>query len=216
MKAVAKLFSLTSRLKNSTKGFTMIELLIVIAILGILAVAVLAAINPVEQINRGRDTGSKNDAEQLIGALDRFNAFRGYAAWVDTPQADFETQAAPLESKSDWFVQVGGVDGDCPVLDRLSMGNETSSDECKGTDELKSAYIDKITKPDYNHLYVFNSGIPGGSTYVCFNPISKSFQTEAHDRCLGGAENLPDDYPFADTCDVTVNGKNNQDLVCLP
>ena len=32
------------------KGFTLIELLIVISILGILAVAVLSAINPVEQL----------------------------------------------------------------------------------------------------------------------------------------------------------------------
>ncbi|NIT03538.1 prepilin-type N-terminal cleavage/methylation domain-containing protein, partial [Candidatus Saccharibacteria bacterium] len=53
------------------RGFTMIELLIVIAVIGILAIAVLAAINPIEQINRGRDTGSRSDAEQLIGAIDR-------------------------------------------------------------------------------------------------------------------------------------------------
>jgi prepilin-type N-terminal cleavage/methylation domain-containing protein len=48
-------------------GFTMIELLIVIAVLGILAVAVLAQLTS-EQINRGRDTGSRSDAEQLISA----------------------------------------------------------------------------------------------------------------------------------------------------
>ena len=44
----------------------MIELLVVISILGILAVIVLAAINPLEQINRGRDTASRSDAEQLF------------------------------------------------------------------------------------------------------------------------------------------------------
>ncbi|EKD87098.1 MAG: hypothetical protein ACD_37C00044G0003, partial [uncultured bacterium] len=45
---------------SSESGFTLIELLIVITILGILATAVLAAINPLEQISRGRDTGSKS------------------------------------------------------------------------------------------------------------------------------------------------------------
>ena len=66
---------------KSQLGFTMIELLIVITILGILAVAVLSAINPIEQINRGRDTGSISDAEQLLGAADRFNAFQGHYPW---------------------------------------------------------------------------------------------------------------------------------------
>src|SRR5579872_4230016 len=66
----------------SAKGFTLIELLIVIAILGILATAVLSAINPVEQINRGRDTGTQSDAEQLISAIQRFNASNGYFPWL--------------------------------------------------------------------------------------------------------------------------------------
>ena len=67
------------------KGFTLIELLIVIAVLGILAVAVLAAINPIEQINRSRDTGSRSDAEQLLGAVDRFYASRGFYPWRSSP-----------------------------------------------------------------------------------------------------------------------------------
>ena len=73
---------------KSQMAFTMIELLIVIAILGILAVAVLAAINPVEQINRGRDTGSRSDAEQLLSAIDRFYAYKGYYPWVTNPNND--------------------------------------------------------------------------------------------------------------------------------
>ena len=65
-------------MKKIKKGFTMIELLIVIAILGILAVAVLSAINPLEQIRRGRDTGSRSDAEQLLNAVERYYSSRGY------------------------------------------------------------------------------------------------------------------------------------------
>lgn len=51
--------------KKFLKGFTLIELLIVIAILGILAAAVLVAINPARRTQQARDAQRKND----IGGL---------------------------------------------------------------------------------------------------------------------------------------------------
>lgn len=47
------------------KGFTLIELLIVIAILGVLAVTILAVLNPPEQLARSRDAGRKSAIAQL-------------------------------------------------------------------------------------------------------------------------------------------------------
>jgi len=58
--------------KLNNKGFTLIELLIVIVILGILAVAVLSAINPVEQIRKATDSGKKSDAAELLNAYERY------------------------------------------------------------------------------------------------------------------------------------------------
>ncbi|PJA42861.1 prepilin-type cleavage/methylation domain-containing protein, partial [Candidatus Woesebacteria bacterium CG_4_9_14_3_um_filter_39_10] len=78
-------------MRQTAKGFTLIELLIVIAVLGILAVAVLSAINPIEQINRSRDTGSRSDAEQLLGGVDRYYATNGYYPWVSSEEeTDFD------------------------------------------------------------------------------------------------------------------------------
>jgi len=43
-----------SLIKTRSKGFTLVELLIVIALIAILSVAVLATINPIEQANKAK------------------------------------------------------------------------------------------------------------------------------------------------------------------
>jgi prepilin-type N-terminal cleavage/methylation domain-containing protein len=59
------------------KGFTLIELLIVMAILGVLAVVVLVAINPVQQLARTRDAGRKSAVTQLGHALEAYYTSHG-------------------------------------------------------------------------------------------------------------------------------------------
>ena len=47
-------------------GFTLVELLIVIGLLGAIALIVISAINPIEQSNRARDTKYKADVDGRI------------------------------------------------------------------------------------------------------------------------------------------------------
>lgn len=63
---IKKLFG-SSKSSESSKGFTLIELLIVIAVVGVLAAAVLIALNPLEQFRRARDAGLK----QAISTIGR-------------------------------------------------------------------------------------------------------------------------------------------------
>lgn len=243
-------------------GFTMIELLIVITILGILAVAVLSAINPIEQINRGRDTGRQSDAEQLLSAIDRYNAFQGYYPWqlnADAPDTsimvDSNTGETPTRVlATNWNQDTGAYpvrvtadypaadldeddvweDTDCPIVARLSTGDDSASnpDDCRGAQEIKDSFITRITSGDQRSLFVYNSGQPGASTYVCFVPQSGAFETQASDRCNNPetivnpedwGPGLPEDIGVAARifiCDPSFDrlgeGSDESAMVCLP
>lgn len=69
-------------MKYYKKGFTLIELLIVIAVLGILATAILSAINPMEQMRKARDAGRKSDAAELLNAYERYYTTFGEYPWL--------------------------------------------------------------------------------------------------------------------------------------
>jgi prepilin-type N-terminal cleavage/methylation domain-containing protein len=215
------IFSLKA--KRAQAGFTMIELLIVIAILGILAVAVLSAINPVEQINRGRDTGSRSDAEQLLSAIDRYNAFKGYFPWMDGPNdADLSLTDGGLPV----IITDNGPNDHqatpCHFLNKLSV-YDAVGDVCgidQGTEELKVTFINRITNDSAaRSLYIYNSGTSGASTYVCFDPQSKAFRTDAEERCEDPDGNgLPGDLP-SDAKSFLCAGHGDPDTpiyTCLP
>lgn len=67
-----------SNIKNiSSKGFTLIELLIVMAVLGILAAVVIVAMNPAENLARGRDSSRLQQIASLGHAMAAYQTTQG-------------------------------------------------------------------------------------------------------------------------------------------
>lgn len=62
--------------QKSTFGFTLLELIVVIAVLGVLATVLLVALNPIQQFARGRDTGRISAVTQLGRAMEAYSASR--------------------------------------------------------------------------------------------------------------------------------------------
>lgn len=103
------------------KGFTLIELLIVMAILGVLAVVVLVAINPVQQLARTRDSGRKSTVTQLGHALEaHFTARNG--EYLDATNC-IAANGGPLATQWMGCLQVAGEMSSVPATINNSVGN---------------------------------------------------------------------------------------------
>lgn len=62
---------------NKEKGFTLVELLIVIAVLGVLAGVLIIAINPAAQMRKARDTKRKANVAQIQHGIELYRSDRG-------------------------------------------------------------------------------------------------------------------------------------------
>ncbi len=149
-------------MKNSKKGFTLIELLIVIALLGALAVALLAALDPLEQVKKGTDTGVRNTVAEIQSGAVRYSAIKG--------------GVMPFTGTLAWGT-VGTV-GDTPAY--------TAINAIIGTGELKSDFF-KLAGSQLDSIFL--TGINDSSTgtqkvAACFVPGSKSFKADNNTKWI--------------------------------
>lgn len=210
-------------------GFTMIELLVVIAVIGILAVALLSTLNPLEQIRKGRDTRTRADMSQLLGAVERYNASLGYFPWQASEGEDLANGAADV----DWPTQVNGGTtlAGCTISGGATCTIDQALDALTSTSEVKASFIDRITGATYPDTYMFYDDESTGSSVVaCFTPESQSFQKEAFDRCKSGdtawaSDFLPSVYVAGQVCPdgtsavyatATFSETDTDEMICLP
>lgn len=99
---------------SSSQGFTLIELLVVIAVIGVLAAAVLIAIDPIQQLARGRDSGRKTSVSQLGNAMTAYYTARSTLPTVAQWQTAGANQALVQAGEIKVFpAQPGGTAINC-------------------------------------------------------------------------------------------------------
>ena len=95
---VATLPSIQQRLNNK-KGFTLVEILVVIVILGILAVLTLTTLSPSFFFGKGRDTRRQSDLQSVRGALEQYYLDNGRVY----PNVAYSSLNTPLSPYLDSF-----------------------------------------------------------------------------------------------------------------
>ena len=187
---------ITRKMKEINKGFTLMELLIVIGVLGILAAGLLAAIDPFEQLKKARDTNNRSAAIELLQSSQRYYATHGYLPWKK-PGAGAGTYACTGTS-------IGrlrpATDETTYPFSAISLPPQTTSGDIYDclTDtlipdgEIKSTFFQGLATT----LYVYS----GSKTRVgvCFVPEGKSNRTDTQTKYdLGGSSDS--DYKVQST-----------------
>lgn len=155
-------------------GFTLVELLIVIGLLGAIAIIVISAINPIEQSNRARDTKYRADATQLVSAIERYYTQKAEFPWQTTGTATSADTAFNYVSATN--VDVGVCGATCSVDGNLLTNDELKT-EFRGRDFIKNNPV----APKL--IMVGKATGSSSSVYACFIPLSKSVRERS---CLDG------------------------------
>jgi prepilin-type N-terminal cleavage/methylation domain-containing protein len=142
---------------KSKRGFTLIELLIVIALLGALAVGLIGAIDPFEQLKKGADTGTRDIVNQVQTAVIRYYSVKNTMPWdVGSEPSSTALNAVPMS----------GATG---AIQRMIDAGELRSD------------FPTIQSSNLTKVFVTGS-IALNTVSVCYMPQSKSFKNDLNTK----------------------------------
>lgn len=162
--------------KSLSRGFTLVELLIVIALLGVIATIVIAAINPIEQANKARDAKFEADSSQMISAIERYYASNSQFPWMAVTPATYTSAdiSFPFTTATNDNVGLCGTSG----CTSQPYGVLISSDELKN-EFLSRDFITDTSGDVTKKLWIGKAQGSSSSVYGCFVPEAQATRNTA-------------------------------------
>jgi hypothetical protein len=137
----------------------LVELLIVIALLGALAIGLIGALDPFEQLKKGTDTGTRNSVSEIHSAVIRYYALKGIMPWCATSGCIVDqTYVVSMPLSNATFL---------PYLANIV-----------DTGELKSNFT-TVQQGELGKIYVTGTD---AQVIVCYKPGSKSFRSDLNTK----------------------------------
>jgi len=167
------------------QGFTLVELLIVIALLGALAIGLIGALDPFEQLKKGTDTGTRDLVNQVQTAVLRYNATTNKMPWAAWDTADIAATALSDASFDD-------------AIQALMDSGEMKTNFNEIYANAKSKVFVTYLHPDVSQSLTVR---------VCYMPDSKSFQVDPNTKY--NQDGTVNDGTGAAACKSTTGGAAN-------
>lgn len=172
------------------RGFTLLELLIVITLIAILSVVVLVVLNPIEQYNKAKDARAEKDISEILSAYERYVVNKGQYPWMVYKVNWYPFDAAVLLRSDTYgfgickgssigfnnlsrYSQAANCNPSDPNKNELIANGELKTSIMKG-DEFVTIFKQYSTKSAFWVVKNNNSNV----IYICYIPKSKLYRSD--------------------------------------
>lgn len=150
--------------KKYPKGFTLIEVIVVIAILVIIMSTVFSLINPSEQLKKSLDAGRQANAHELLSALAQYSVDKGYLPWNANPPI---SGCNPIQTANQSSLSITGT----------SVSSASSCIQAM----IDAGYLNRqfMDNSDITNSLLISQESDTLKTVVCLRPDSQSLRTNS-------------------------------------